>query len=257
VRQVEERALNAWPAFQTVLCNGWALRFSDGYTKRANSANAVTPSGRFDHVRRVVEALYPRQGLPAVFRLSPLAGGDVDAELASVGYRHLDDTLVMTSAVKVRDGLDPEVVLSPVPDQEWLAGFAAANGVDGARRATHDRIVSSIPFPAAFACVWQRGTPAAYGVAVTERGMVGLFDIVTVPSARRQGLARRLVSSLLAWGRSEGAGAAYLQVVAANQAAVRLYEGFGFAEAYRYHYRVLPQIPAPAPAPSPLMPTVP
>jgi len=41
VRGLEERAFNAWPALQTVLVDGWAFRWANGYTKRANSANAL------------------------------------------------------------------------------------------------------------------------------------------------------------------------------------------------------------------------
>ena len=78
----------------------------------------------------------------------------------------------------------------------------------------------------------------AWGLAVDEGGRVGLFDIVTLPQARRQGAARRLVEALLAWGQAAGAREAYLQVMAANSAAIALYRSLGFVEAYRYHYRV-------------------
>jgi ribosomal protein S18 acetylase RimI-like enzyme len=67
--------------------------------------------------------------------------------------------------------------------------------------------------------------------------MVGLFDIVTLPSARRRGVGRRLVTSMLAWARDEGATDGYLQVVATNAPAIALYRQLGFDEAYRYHYR--------------------
>ena len=92
--------------------------------------------------------------------------------------------------------------------------------------------------PAGYATVFEAGKPVAYGLAVVERGMVGLFDIVTVPEARRRGIGRLLVKSLLAWGRTQGASASYLQVLGRNDAARGLYGGFGFAEAYRYHYRL-------------------
>ena len=59
VRALEERAFNAWPAHQTVFHRGWVLRLSGGYTKRANSVNALVPgaasaAGRASSVRRVV-----------------------------------------------------------------------------------------------------------------------------------------------------------------------------------------------------------
>lgn len=82
--------------------------------------------------------------------------------------------------------------------------------------------------------------PLGFGLAVTDRGMVGLFDIVVAPSERGRGHGRALTRSLLAWGRSAGAHTGYLQVREANDAARRLYAGLGFIEAYRYHYRVPP-----------------
>ena len=39
---LEELAMNAWPAIQTYLYDGWIVRFANGYTKRANSVTAVT-----------------------------------------------------------------------------------------------------------------------------------------------------------------------------------------------------------------------
>ncbi len=80
----------------------------------------------------------------------------------------------------------------------------------------------------------------AFGLAVVERGMVGLFDIVTAPAWRGRGLARRLASGLLAWGHGHGHGQgarrASLQVAARNPAALALYGGLGFEECHGYDY---------------------
>ena len=43
VRRLEELAFAGWPALETRDVAGWRLRFSDGYTKRANSINALGP----------------------------------------------------------------------------------------------------------------------------------------------------------------------------------------------------------------------
>jgi len=65
-----------------------------------------------------------------------------------------------------------------------------------------------------------------------------LFDIVTAPEHRNRGYGTRLISSMLAWARENGAAHAYLGVVESNAPARRLYAKFGYEEAYRYWYRI-------------------
>jgi N-acetylglutamate synthase len=69
---------------------------------------------------------------------------------------------------------------------------------------------------------------------------MGLFDVLVMPAARRQGLARRVTESLYAWARHHGAGFAYLQVVAINAPALALYEAQGFSTVYAYNYWIPP-----------------
>lgn len=242
IRVLEECAFNAWPALRIIPCNGWMLRFSEGYTRRANSANALFPAGRFAAVQHMAETLYPACGLPVVFRLSPLAGDEPDAVLARAGYRRADEALVMTARLDGPGGAegtaDPAVPIRPAADDAWCALHAEAAGTLSSR--THAAILSAIAPPAGFATLSWNGRPIACGMGVAERDVVGLFDIATLPAWRGHGAAKRIVSALLDWGRGRGAALAYLQVARDNDAALALYADFGFREAYRYHYRIRP-----------------
>lgn len=241
VRALEERAFNAWPALQTLVADGWLMRFADGYTKRANSVNAWHPTARLEDVLAYAGELYSARNLPLIVRVSPLAGAAADDMLAQRGFARIDETIVMTASLSALPcRRDPDVSVAETPASKWLGGFATANGVPAERRAVHDRMVALIPRPVAFAELARQDTPVAWGLGALERGMFGLFDIVTAPAARRQGASRRLVGHLLDWAANTGAGTAYLQVVATNAPAIALYQSIGFVETYRYHYRIAP-----------------
>jgi GNAT superfamily N-acetyltransferase len=246
----EERGFNAWPAPHNVYYGGWVFRLGGGYTKRANSANALgprhdlragsinayTPARDFPLVMTEAERFYASNGQPTIFRLSPLAGADADLTLAAAGYEKLDPSTVMTEPL---DGarLAPGVTVAPTPTPAWLNGIAAAQGVAPSHRLIHDRIVQSIALPTAFATAHVGETAAGFGLGVGERGAVGLFDIVIRPEFRGLGLGRAVTLALMAWGRDGGAQTAWLQVSDGNSVARRLYETLGYRTAYPYHYR--------------------
>jgi N-acetylglutamate synthase len=239
IRSLEERALRAWPALLSAPCGGWVLRYAKGFTRRANSANALAPSVPFRSIRPLVEIFYRSHHQPVVFRLTPLAGADPDRLLEAAGYVAADPTLVMVARLPDSGALPPDVQIEAEASEEWRLGFAAVKAVPATQRAIHDRIIAAIDAPAAFAVIRHEGQPIAYGLAVADRGVVGLFDIVVSPEARRKGAGNRITAALLAWGRAQGAMGAYLQVLAENRAAIALYSSLGFEEAYTYHYRVL------------------
>jgi ribosomal protein S18 acetylase RimI-like enzyme len=75
-------------------------------------------------------------------------------------------------------------------------------------------------------------------LGVLERDWFGLFDIVTHPDYRQQGLATQLIAEMLDWAISEGAKNSYLQVMENNAPALGLYAKLGYVDAYGYWYRV-------------------
>lgn len=59
-------------------------------------------------------------------------------------------------------------------------------------------------------------------------------DVCVTAEMRRRGIGRLLMQRAEEWGRQQGATKVTLQVTAANQAAIALYEGMGYA-VERYH----------------------
>jgi N-acetylglutamate synthase len=239
IRAIEARAFRAWPALETRTEHGWVQRLAGGYTKRANSINAMEPEGSLTlEMKNGLEAPYRAAGLPPIWRLTPLAPAGTDELLAAAGYRRIDESLIQRAPLDDRFVLDPEVRIAAMPSDAWLAGFAAFSPVAPQHRETMVRMLRSIAAPVGFARVEDEGEPVAFALGVVDGDHVGLFDVLVAPQARRRGLARRLTLSIGAWGREHGARFSYLQVVATNAAARPLYAELGFETVYSYAYRV-------------------
>ena len=96
ITTIEEISLNAWPGQQTLIYDGWVIRFANGYTKRANSVNPLYAS-RVELTEKIefCEHLYREQNLDAVFKLtSASCPGNLDDVLAAKGYRKESPTSV-------------------------------------------------------------------------------------------------------------------------------------------------------------------
>jgi hypothetical protein len=98
VTNIEELSLNAWASLQTVLYDGWIIRFANGYTKRANSVNPLYPSNvNVVDKLQFCENLYRERGLPVVFKITPSVYPDnLDDILKENGYQKDSPTSVQT-----------------------------------------------------------------------------------------------------------------------------------------------------------------
>ena len=237
IRMLEQCLFKSWPAQHTAQVDGWLLRLSVGATKRANSANALNPATDLMRVIDAAESTYTAAGLPTIFRLSPLAGDDVDGVLGRRGYEHLDQSLFMTLATIGDVAPSDDVVFETARTREWTEGFASASNTAVAANAAHVAIIDRIATPKACVTLYEEGRPAGFGLAVFVDGIVALSDIIICPTLRGCGLGRKIVRHMLSWGALQGAHSAMLQVVANNKPAIALYRSLGFTTAYTYHYR--------------------
>lgn len=241
VRRIEEASLNAWPSLQHILFDGWILRFSKGYTKRANSVNPFFGSSiEVNQKIDVCERWYAEKRLPIVFRLTPFSQpADLDQVLEKCGYRKADLTLVLYCDLKgqvAQPALSFE--LREVALDDWLVLFRKFGGLSLEQHHIHKEILQTIPARRFLASLTDSGKAVACGLGVLEHNYFGLFDLVTDARHRNKGYGTQLVSGLLGWARDHGAVHAYLQVVSSNEAARHLYAKFGFQEVYQYWYRI-------------------
>src|SRR5450755_4431091 len=154
IRALEQRMFRAWPALETLENAGWIQRFAGGYTKRANSINALGIEAQYTaESREVLEQPYRERGLPPIWRLTPLTPAEAEPSLAGLGYRRIDQSLVQAAPLDGRFFADPEVQIAPVPSADWLAQFALHSPVAPAHREAMTRMLTSIAAPVGFARV--------------------------------------------------------------------------------------------------------
>jgi GNAT superfamily N-acetyltransferase len=243
---IEQAALHAWPALHELDSDGWVMRFSDGYTKRANSVNSLGHSTL--EVQEKIgrcEQLYASRGLPCIFRLTPFSSPPgLDQALEERGYTVLDPSLVLHVDLSGRTfDLAAGLELSTHPLDDWLHLFCQLSGKPLAEHHTHRAMLAlrppgvGQPFERLFASLGRPDGAETCAVGVLEGSCFGLFDLVTAPQHRNQGWGTALVSAMLRWAQERGASHAYLQVVQHNAPARRLYAKVGFEEAYPYWYR--------------------
>lgn len=245
--RIEEASMNAWPAMQQILLDGWVLRFSKGFTRRSNSIVPVYPAYReesdeslLDKIR-YCENLYAREQLQTVFRLTSISDRktrQLDNLLESRGYELREPCHVLTCNLSQLSASQSEITL--VTLEQWLQAYCYLTGMGEPASTLHQLILKGIAGECAFAVLTDGENPIACGLGVLEHELVGLFDIYTHPQRRRSGLGRTIVEGLLRWGREHDATRGYLQVVSDNLPARRLYNELDFVHSHEYWYRIAP-----------------
>lgn len=235
---IERAGFKAAPALEERESDGIVLRFSNGHTKRANSVNLLQEqTSDIGALVKQCESFYRSKSLPCIFRIPSFSSNEkLDRYLESQGYKYIDRSLVLLKSLK---GVSFDYVeLVTKSPRDWLQSYCAINEINFDDQLTHLEMMGRIKDEALFAVMRVAGEEVACGVGVISNGLFGLFSIATKKSVRKQGYATQLINGLLHWAVNKGAVNAYLQVVAENQPAVKLYEKWGFQPCYEYGYRI-------------------
>lgn len=226
----------AWPALEEVHVDGWVARFADGVTQRANSVLPVAAPADLDAALARVERLYAERGLPVVFQIGPdTRPVGLDRVLADRGYE--SGSLTSVQVTDIGDRTRPDgVTIAEAPDQDWLDLWWAVDG-----RGDDEALAVAVKIltggPALYATVRDQFGAAAVGRLALVGEWGGVYCLAVRADARRRGLGGAVLTGLLAAGRERGVTRSWLQVLAKNTGARRLYEHAGYTEVSQYHYR--------------------
>ncbi|MFE7588859.1 GNAT family N-acetyltransferase [Kitasatospora sp. NPDC057512] len=243
--ELQRIAGRGWPAVEQEPLGEWTLRAAAGFTRRANSVQALGDPGLpLPRALAAVRAWYAARGLPAYVEvISPGSPPSLVAELDRLGAGYAP-TLVRTAPLAglARAGAGHDKVrLARTADDQWLSVYRRVSGdpavEEAARRVLHGG--PSVWFATVPGAPGQ--PPLAIGRCVIEGAWACFGAIEVQPYARRAGLATTVMAVLASRAAEEGASGGYLQVEAENAGAIALYDGLGFTTSHTYHYALLPQ----------------
>jgi ribosomal protein S18 acetylase RimI-like enzyme len=247
IAKLEIRCADAWPALVDERLGQWRLRAADGFTGRANSALTTGDPGC-----PIPEALATIVAFAARHAITPAAhvtvGSDTERDIRTAGWQLAEDH---------PGGAESAVMVGPLPDGALPDGALPDGALPNEALPDREALgeVVDKPSPQWWELAVGEPTPAQRHVlgtgpllgfgyvegAAVVRGCIvdstlHISRLAVRPELRRQGIARRLLAALGMWARDCGARDAVLQVAVHNEAAIRLYEGLGFAEHHRYRY---------------------
>lgn len=243
IQKIEELSMNAFPALSTVFVNGWILRFSNGYSKRANSVNLIHPC-TIDIPKNIeiCDGMFKKNNLDTVFKLTEKEDAyKVDEILNEMGYSYEAKTNIMLKNIagfQIDKEEEKDVVIYSEFRKDWFDAFVFMNSISPENALTLQKMLQSIIPDTYYACVMDGGKIAAVGLGVAEQGYLGIYDIYVDEEKRNRGLGTKIMKNLMFLASQKGCIYSYLQVVDTNGAAKTLYEKLGYEKQYSYWYRV-------------------
>jgi len=203
IKVIEELSLNSWPSLQTMLFDGWMLRFANGYTKRSNSISPIFSSSlNTDEKIQFCEKIYKRKGLDVIFKItSSVYPENLDRILESKKYLYDAPTSVQILQL---DNIDlsstQPAVSSEILSNEWLSDFCRLVDAEGKHKQTLKKILNNIVPGKCFASIreQEQGHMICSGLGVLQEKYFGLYNIVTAENSRNQGLGRQMTLNVLA-----------------------------------------------------------
>lgn len=238
--EVEWHAVTGWRADWEPL-GEWTLRAGRGFTGRANSAHAVGDPGMplAEAAGRVVAYAAQHGIVPAA---TVVTGSTAEQALRDLGwtdtYVPVDVLVARLADVLGAEPPPPGVRVTETLEPAWEEAYRRMRPPPDDPTIAR-RILDGNP-PRAFATMTEDGAVVAIGRCHVTGAWSGMAAVWTDPDHRRAGLASRVMAALGHWAARRGARYAYVQVDAANTAALTAYARLGFTRHHSYLYLAPP-----------------
>jgi GNAT superfamily N-acetyltransferase len=238
VADIERAGLKAWPGLEAEYDGAWVRRAANGYTKRANSVQALDPADDRDAAARLEASVrwFTARGLKPVFRITPLAGPGIHAALDDAGWSRYDRSALMAMPLEGVEP-DPRGMVLAATDPLFLDAQQELQGYDDGRRQKLEAIIRAVQLPLIGVVVRNdAGDPVASGLMDVADGIFFAGNVVTAAAERGKGYGKAMMRTGLAWAARQGARFAALNVLADNAPAIALYQSLGYRYQYDYCY---------------------
>jgi GNAT superfamily N-acetyltransferase len=238
--KIEELSLNAWPALNTTIYDGWIIRMANGYTKRANSINPLYKFHENFHEKLIYcEAFFEKYSLPTIFKITNLKEHEeIDYELEKKNYEKIDITSVQTIESIVPQKLNfTDFIIESNFSEDWIKNFIRLSRISDNYYETISQMLNLMRFEVIVVSKKINDESIGCAFGVIQDDFVGLFDLIIKESERNKGFANDIVKIILNKAFQKGIKKSYLQVVTSNIPAINLYNKLGFKEKYKYWYR--------------------
>ena len=244
IRDLEKKAAQGWLALEISEYDGWELRFSNGYTGRANSVSVYEDSTkRLEDKVVYCENLYAAHGIPCNFKVT-----DADKELSDYllnrGYKVVtpSDVMILDTDSEVfkevlNNSKDYKDVIFADNPAEWFDSYFEFEGFSDEKKIeTYKQIHDNTKITKLYVTLMHDKETAAVASCAIEGEYSLLHNVIVDKKYRGLGLGKKLCLAAILKSKEMGAKYSYLQVIKDNDVAINLYKKIGFAKVYEYCY---------------------
>lgn len=237
--EIELMLMRAWPSIVEETYDGWILRSSEGYTKRANCVNPIVKSKiPLADKHEYCKKFYNEKKLPLIYKIIDSNEVlEVDRFLEEKGLKKQNEVSVEEIDISKKKMMTNDIYIKWTWDERWINFFSKETKLHSGEEKILKRILQKNKINTFYASKIISNEIVASALGVVEKNNLSIFSVYVKESHRGIGIGEEIVEGVLHEGSKIGVTRGYLQVLKSNENALKLYKKMGFVQKYRCWYR--------------------